>query len=137
MTLHDLNRHMEICDRLKKTEELLAKLRASAEPQSPAMSDMPHAQGNGDRVAVIATEIADLEAQVRYQLDEKKASESEIRKFTSGISDALTRSVFNLRFVGGMSWKEVADAVGGSNSEGSVRQLCYRYLRVNGDGWNE
>lgn len=137
MTLHDLNRHMEICERLKKTEEMLAKLRASAGPQSPAFTDMPHAQGSGDRVAVIAAEIADLEARVKYQLSEKAASEAEIRKFTSGIEDALTRSVFNLRFIGCLSWKEVADAVGGYNTEASVRQLCYRYLRVNNEGWNE
>lgn len=128
---------MEICERLKKTEEMLAKLRATAEPQSPVMTDMPHAQGNGDKVAVIATEIADMEARAQYQLREKRESEAAIREFTSTIDDPLTRSAFNLRFIGCMSWKEVAAAIGGCNSGASIRQLCYRFLSVNNEGWNE
>lgn len=138
MTLAELNRHMLICERLKHHEAMIEKLRATYGVKSPAMSDMPRGGGGAsDKIAVIAAEIADLEAKCKYIRKEAKASEKQIRKFTDSIEDTVTRLVFNLRFIGCMSWKEVADAVGGGNTPAAVKQLCYRYLRVNEDGWNE
>lgn len=131
MTLSELNRHREICERLKEDDEMIEKLRASYGLKSPTMNDMPHGSGTSDPVAVLAAEIADLEAKQKYLREEAKASEAEIRKFTNGIEDTITRLCFNLRFIGCMSWKEVADAIGGWNSPGSVKQLCYRYLKLN------
>ena len=40
----------------------------------------------------------------------------------------VTRLIFTYRFVDCLSWQKVAEAVGGGNTEGSVKMICYRYL---------
>lgn len=53
---------------------------------------------------------------------------NQIERFISGIRDSHTRRIVHLRVVDGMSWNEVADSIGGGNTENSVKQAYHRYL---------
>ena len=52
-----------------------------------------------------------------------------LERWIAEIPDSLTRQVFTLRFVHDMTWLQVAVAVGGGNTEDSVRMLAKRYVR--------
>lgn len=45
----------------------------------------------------------------------------------STIKDARTRMIFHLRFICGMTWKEVATTIGRISDSG-VKAICYRYI---------
>lgn len=45
-----------------------------------------------------------------------------------GIDDSLVRQIFILRFISGLSWNDVADQIGGNNTEYSVKHMCYRQI---------
>ena len=51
-----------------------------------------------------------------------------LERYIADIPDSLTRQIFALRFINGMSWVQVAMHVGGNNTPGSVKMICYRYL---------
>ena len=53
---------------------------------------------------------------------------NQIERFISGIRDSHTRRIVRLRVIDGMSWNEVADNVGGGNTEDSVKKVYYRYV---------
>lgn len=55
-----------------------------------------------------------------------------LEKWIGGIEDSLTRQVFTWRFVQDYTWVQVAMAVGGGNTEDSVRMLAKRYVRRHG-----
>ena len=81
-----------------------------------------------DLVAEAAVMIADTERKIRKKLLELELARNEIIRYIMDIEDCQTRLIFKLRCLDNMSWNEVADRVGGMNSEYSVKKRFYRYL---------
>ena len=129
MTLEVLNQHLELREKLDKAEEMLAALRAAATPGAAKLTGMPRAPGVNDKVGDLAVEIADLSSRIDYLKEELAEQEPEIEVFISRIDDDQTRMVFRLRFLRGLSWKEVSQILGRFTTEKSVSDLCYKYLK--------
>lgn len=53
---------------------------------------------------------------------------NEVEKFIASVSDSRIRRIINLRFLEDMSWNQVADRIGGGNTEDSVRKAYKRYV---------
>lgn len=51
-----------------------------------------------------------------------------LERYIADIPDSLTRQIFTLRFINGLTWYQVAMHIGGGNTEDSVRMACNRYL---------
>lgn len=68
---------------------------------------------------------ADLE-ELNTDLIEKVG---QVEKFIANISDSHTRRIIRFRFVDGYSWNEVADRIGGGNTEDGVRMTFERYIK--------
>lgn len=52
-----------------------------------------------------------------------------LRNYIANIDDALTRHIFELRYVDRCSWDQVARKVGGGNTAEAVRKRHNRYIR--------
>lgn len=128
MTLQDLNHHFDLRTRLSREQEILTSFYAKATPGAQVLTGMPHATGTADKVGDLAVEIADLSAHIETLRDQLARDEKVIAGFIDGIADAQTRIIFRLRFLRGLSWKTVADYIGGRNTEQGVKMICYRYL---------
>ena len=131
MNLEDLNRHLALREKLDKAQELLISLRAAASPGTAKLTGMPHAPGVKDKVGDLAIEIADLSSRIEFLNAELARQEPEIEDFIAEIEDLQTRIIFRLRFLRGLSWKEISQVLGKFTSENSVKTACYRYFRVN------
>lgn len=120
--LYYLNREI---DQLKRQ---LEELECLAEGTAQVITGMPHGSGTSDKVGRYAVRIADL----RSMIDNRKArcwdELNRLNAYIDGVEDSLTRQILTLRYVNGLSWQQVADSVGGANTEDSVKKICYRYL---------
>ena len=58
-----------------------------------------------------------------------KGQINEIEKFLSSISDSFVRRIVILRVIDGLTWNEVADEIGGGNTENSVKKIYQRCLK--------
>ena len=58
-----------------------------------------------------------------------KGQINEIEKFLSSISDSFVRRIVMLRVIDGLTWNEVADEIGGGNTENSVKKIYQRCLK--------
>lgn len=119
MTKQELSHHVELRKRL-----------AAAGPRAQRLDGLPRAPGIRDQVGDCAAAIADAKTEITRTEAEIARSESAIAAFISTIGDLQTRTIFRLRFLGGMSWKEVATAIGGGNTEAGARMACHRYLEA-------
>lgn len=109
MTRQELTHHVELKKQLAADLELLASLEAAG----------------------LATEAADIKPKIHQLEAETARSEAVIKDYISTIKDARTRMIFHLRFICGMTWKEVATTIGGISDSG-VKAICYRYLARGG-----
>lgn len=122
--LYWLNREIEM-DR-KRLDELEAM---ASSPKSPNYAGMPHAPGYGDTLARMVAEIVDLKAIIAAKQQQCIHERSRLERYIAGIPDSLTRQIFALRFINGLTWYQVAMHIGGGNTEEGVRQRVYRYLK--------
>lgn len=130
MTLKELSQlyylNREIAADQKRLDELNRMIGA---PSSPPISDMPRAPHSVEsRVERLAAEIIDLQAIIAARQIQCIHERARLERWINEIPDSLTREIFKCRFVECMSWLQVARSVGGSNTEGSVKMICYRYL---------
>ena len=107
MTLQELSEHYQLRAQLEKDEDILYNLRMAAIPSAHPLDGMPRAPG--------------LKEQIAQQ-------EGKISAWISTIENDQTRQIFRMRFIGCLTWAEVAQVIGGRNTENGVKMICYRYL---------
>lgn len=128
MTLQELNEYFALRVMLEKEKEMVASLRAVVCPGAQILTGMPHTPGIKDKVGDLAVEIADLEKKISCLEAECEREKERIVEFVKGIENDHVRMIMRLRFLYALTWKEVAIAIGGRNTEESVKSACYRYL---------
>lgn len=106
----------------------LLELEARAVSCSSDLSGMPRSSGVGDRVGRYAAEIVDLKGIIEAKLQQCIYERNRLERYIMELDDSLLRQVFTYRFVNGLSWEQVAACVGGGNTLGSVKMMCYRHL---------
>ena len=130
MTLKELSQLYYLNREIERDQERLAELRAKAlAPGTPVSDGMPKSPSLEKRLELYIAEIIDLEAIMQAKIEQCLHERSRLERYIAGIPDSLTRQIFQLRFVDGLSWRQVAYSVGGGNTEDSVKKICYRYLK--------
>ncbi len=97
------------------TLEHFRTVATSASPQPISPDDV------AVEIVDVEREVSELEASVEKELPK-------IMAFIAQVPEQRIRSILRLRFVRGMTWKNVASALGGKNTEFGVRMACHRFI---------
>ena len=92
---------------------------------------MPSGGGISDKLSKCAVEIADLKALLDLNLKKCFYELSRLNRYIDSIEDSHIRMIMSLRYINGLSWRQVAFSIGGGNTEDSVRKIHDRYLQKN------
>ena len=92
---------------------------------------MPKGNGLNDKVANCTADIADLKTLLDLNIKKYYFELNRLNRYIASVDDSLTRLVLSYRFINGLSWGQVAEHVGGNNTEESVRKVAYRHVRKN------
>lgn len=87
-----------------------------------------------NRLERYIAEIVDLEAIIRAKITQCLHERARLERYIAEIPDSLTRQIFQLRFINGLTWVQIAFSVGGGNTEEGVRKRVYRYLEQENKG---
>ena len=128
MNLKDLSQLYCLERQIQRDERRLEDLRSRLVNISPKLSGMPAKPGASDAIGDAVPAIIDLEKKIEQEKAAFEQEKIDMELFLRRIQDAQLRLIFILRFVDLKSWNEVADEIGGNNTEASVSQACYRYL---------
>lgn len=130
MTLKELSQLYYLNREIKRDTERLTALRARASAAaSPSYDGMPKSLSFDNRLEQYTAEIVDLEAIIQAKITQCLHERNRLERYISEIPDSLTRQIFQLRFINGLTWTQTAVSIGGGNTEVSVRQRVYRYLK--------
>ena len=61
--------------------------------------------------------------------NEVEATINDVQVFINGIEDSHIRRIVSMRYIDGMTWRQIAARIGGGNSEDAVRKTVERFLR--------
>ena len=75
-----------------------------------------------------AAEIADLKALINLNIEKCWHEKRRLERYIQSIDDSLIRQIFQLRYIEGKKWEEVADKIKGVTAD-SIKKQCYRYIR--------
>ena len=129
MTLKELTQLYYLNREIETDKERLESLRASiSNPGASNYDGMPKSPNYENRLECCIAEIVDLEAIIKAKLMQCLHERNRLERYIAEISDSLTRQIFSLRFISGLTWRQVAFSLGGGNTEESVKKACYRYL---------
>lgn len=129
MTLKELSGVYYISKEIKDIEDEIERLRTTAEKITSVISDMPRGGGAVDKLTDTIAQIADYQTELADALIKKTNEEIRISKYINTIDDVTIRLIFRLRFLSLYQWNDIADRIGGNNTEGSCKMMCYRYIR--------
>lgn len=128
MTKKELSQLYWLNKEIEKDKKTLAKLEESATDTAVKISGIPHASGISDKTA-IAAEIADIRALIEARTAMSIIEYNRLNRYIAGVDDSLIRQILTLRYINGLEWRQVAETIGGGNTEDSVRMAHSRYLR--------
>lgn len=135
MTLKELSQLYYLNREIERDQERLEKLRASASaPGAPNYDGMPKSPSFENRLERYIAEIVDLEAIIQAKITQCLHERARLERYIAEIPDSLTRQIFQLRFINGLTWLQIAYSVGGNNTEEGVRKRVYRYLEQENKG---
>lgn len=131
MTLRELSQLYYLKREIAMDRERLAELANRALPGAQVISGLPGSPNVGDKLANYAVEIADLRAVIEAKCRRCLAEQRRLEQYIAGIDDSFIRQIFTLRFVQGLTWRQVANKVGGKNSAENLYKIAYRFVRKN------
>ncbi len=120
--LYWLNREIE------EQQRRLNELEALATSCTSRITGMPRAKGIIDKLAKYAAEIADLRGLIDLNIRKCFYEMNRLNRFIETIDDSLIRQVLSLRYINGLTWRQIACSIGGGNTEDSVRKVHDRFL---------
>lgn len=123
--LHYLNKDIE------RERRQLAELRARGTSVTAQVSGLPHVGGAYDKIGEHAIEMADLEALIDIHIRQSVAEYKRLNQYIQEVIDPQMRTILSLRYINGMSWRQIAFSIGGGNTEDSTKKMAYRYIEKN------
>lgn len=127
MNKRDLKQVYYVKKEIKMWQEKLKELE-DISLKSPKLDGMPKAPGKSNPTANKAEEIAETK-EIIEELEYRALKEAKrIYEYIRNLDDSLMRQIIIYRCIELKTWTEVADAIGGGNTEDSVRKRYERHL---------
>ena len=128
MTKKELSQLYYLKKEAKHLRDKIAELECAATGSSPRITGVPIGYGYSNKVADYAVEINDLKEMLERQLRKCICEMKRINEYIETIEDSQIRIIIGLRYVQGLTWRQVAFRIGGGNTESGVKKMVYRYL---------
>lgn len=126
MTLIELNNLRYIEKEIILLQLRIRELENETERITPILTNLP---GSGDMKSSIVEQLIEEKEKLGAALQTRQEERRKAMRFINKIPDCQLRIIFILRFISGKSWNEVADYIGGGNTEQGVCMRALRYLR--------
>ena len=128
MTLKELSQLYYLNREIEMDQRRLEELRTKAESTAAPFSDMPRSPNTENKLERYVADMVDLSMIIATKQQRCIHERNRLERYIQDIDDSLTRQIFTLRFINGLSWEQVAAHIGGGNTDKRVSKICYRHL---------
>lgn len=128
MTIKELEKLKYLDTLISVTSDRIRELEERLDVGAQVITDMPRTPGIKDRIGDIVPDIADQRTRLERAKERYEDEKRRIVEYIDSVEDYQVHLILTLRYVSFMSWAEVADAIGGGNTEASVKKAFYRFI---------
>lgn len=128
VTVQELQQLFYLDKLISYEQERLEALQEAADVRSPSFEEHPHSPGARDKLGDLVPEIADQREKIKAKIREYEQTKKRLESFIEQIRNPRIKIIMKYRFVELMTWQEVANAVGGRETEYTVKNVVYRYV---------
>ena len=125
MTVKELYKLRGLRDKIRDLEERIEVIRSKAEKMTSVITGLPGGGEKADYKIKLLELCADYESAGKESIFE----EQRLLKYIESINDIQLQNIIRLRFIDSLTWNEVADKIGGNNTDYTVKKRLYRHLR--------
>jgi len=130
MTKKELSQLYYLNREIERDKLMLHELENAATNATSHITGLPHGADLADKTA-LAAEIADLRNEIDAKIQFTIVEYNRLVRYIHTIDDSLIRQILKFRHISGFSWREVAEHIGGGNTEGSVKMVYKRFFIKN------
>ena len=128
MTKKELSQLYWLNREIEEEKRKLRELEAAATSNAATITGLPHVSGAHDKIGDMAILIAEQRDLIDLKVRQSVIEYNRLNRYIAGVEDAQMRMILSLRYVNGMSWQQVAFAIG-ENDESYPRRKHNEFLR--------
>ena len=129
MTIRELSKLYYIKKLIDRDTRRLIELEAKLHPGGMNLSGIPRKSSPKNMIEEIVPIISELKDKIKQEQEKYMREQVAIEEYIRSVEDYQIRLILSYRFVDLMTWQQIAQKIGGNNTEDSVKKICYRYLR--------
>lgn len=129
MTGKELSQLYYLNKEIAQYEDRLELLRAKVTRCTYTIDGLPRGSGERDRMSKYVAAIVDLQIKTENAKQQRVYERDKIIDYIESTKNSLTRQILNLRCTDCLSWEDIAEEVGGSNTPDGVRQRFFREIK--------
>lgn len=129
MTKKELSQLYYLNREIEQLQERVLELESLASSCTVQITGMPSNSGYTDKLGQYVAEIADLKNLLNLNLKKCFYELNRLTRYIESVDDPMMRMILSLRYVNGLSWRQVAYSIGGKITEDGVKKMAYRHLK--------
>lgn len=129
LTVRELSKLYYIRKLIQRDIDKLAELEARLQPGGMNITGMPRNPSPKNLMEEIMPLIIDARDKLNREQREYEEEQARLENFIRSVNDYQIRLILAYRFIDLMAWNQVAQKLGGNNTEDGVKKACYRYLK--------
>ena len=129
MTLRELSKLYYIKKHIARLEDKIAEIDGRLDPGVGKVTGMPHNPSPQNNVELMILTRIDTEEKLKREIEEYVKERERLEEYINSVTDPHIRLIMLYRFVDLLTWGQIAAKIGGNNTEGSVSQACYNFIK--------
>lgn len=117
MTKKELSQLYWLNREIEEEKRKLRELEAASTSGTAKITGLPHVSGAHDKIGDMAILIAEQRDLIDLKVRQSVIEYNRLNRHIAGVEDAQMRMILSLRYVNGLSWQQVAFAIGETDEQ--------------------
>ena len=131
MTKKELSQLYYLKKEIKEQQNRIKELEAVATSCAGNINGLPSGTGVSDKIGNYAAQIADLKSLLDLNLKKCFYELNRLNRYIQSVEDSQMRMILTLRYVNGLTWRQIAKSMGVAGDGSTERKKLNRFLKHN------
>lgn len=129
MTKKELSQLYYLKREIKEQQKKIKELETTATSCSSKIDGLPSGEGINDKIGNYAVQIADLKSLLDLNLKKCFYEFNRLNRYIQSVEDSQMRMILTLRYVNGLTWRQIAKSMGVAGDGSTERKKHDRFLK--------